>query len=238
MLRAYSLRHWPENGVKRMCDNHEKRVSEQAFADALKAGVLQFRQSVFPARKALFEELAKAQNPDALFLTCADSRVVPALITQTGPGQLFVERNPGNLVPVYSEQSVGVSASIEYAVAVLQVKHIVICGHTDCGVVKALLHPEKVADLPAVARWTGFGAQARRRLLEQHPYAPEEEQLRILTELNVLNQIENLSTHPSVRKALEEQRLTVHGWVYHIDSGEVRAYNANSMNFEVWPERS
>ncbi len=219
-----------------MCDDHQKPAREEAFADALKAGVLQFRQKIFPARQALFEELAKAQNPDALFLTCADSRVVPALITQTGPSQLFVERNPGNLVPVYSEQSVGVSASIEYAVTVLKVKHVVICGHTDCGVVKALLHPEKVADLPAVARWTGFGAQARRRLLEEHPHAPEDEQLRILTELNVLNQIENLSTHPSVRKALEEQRLTVHGWVYHIESGEVRAYNAESARFETWPE--
>ena len=236
MWHASSLRHWPENGVTRMCDNHEKPVSAEAFADALKAGVLQFRQSVFPARKALFEELAKAQNPDALFLTCADSRVVPALITQTGPGQLFVERNPGNLVPLYSEQAVGVSASIEYAVAVLKVKHVVICGHTDCGVVKALLHPEKVADLPAVARWTDFGAQARRRLLEEHPHAPEVDQLRILTELNVLNQIENLSTHPSVRKALEERRLAIHGWVYHIDSGEVRAYSADTGRFEVWPD--
>lgn len=220
-----------------MCDDHAKPAGD-AFADALRAGVLEFRRHVFPARQAQFRQLATAQHPDALFLTCADSRVVPALITQAGPGRLFVERNPGNLVPIYSEESVGVSASIEYAVAVLGVQHVIICGHTDCGVVKALLHPEHLAELPAVARWSRFGAQARRKLLEEHPPMPEEAQLRTLTELNVLNQIDNLATHPSVRRALAEQRLAIHGWVYHIDSGEVRAYRADTARFEVWPEAS
>ena len=119
-------------------------MHEPDFSDALKAGVARFQRHVFPKRKLLFEKLAKAQNPKALFLTCADSRVVPALITNTGPGQLFVERNPGNLVPIYSEEAVGVSASIEYAVAVLRVEHIIICGHSDCGVIKGILHPDKL----------------------------------------------------------------------------------------------
>jgi carbonic anhydrase len=210
--------------------------NEPDFSDILKDGVKRFRQHIFPKRRLLFEKLAKAQNPKALFLTCADSRVVPSLITHTGPGQLFVERNPGNLVPVYRKEAVGVSASIEYAVAALQVEHIIICGHSDCGVVKGLLHPEKVAQLPAVARWMEFGAPARDSLLKEYRHLTEAEQLPILTEFNVLNQIDNLSTHPSVRQALQEGRLTVHGWVYNIESGEVREYNTVNKRFEAWPK--
>lgn len=210
-------------------------MSDPVFIDSLKAGVKRFQERVFPNRKALFERLARAQSPKALFLTCADSRVVPSLITQTGPGELFVERNPGNLVPIYSQEAVGVSASIEYAVAALRVEHVVICGHSDCGVVTSILHPEKVAQLPAVARWMEFGAAARRKLLEEYRHLPEEEQLPILTELNILCQIDNLLTHPSVRQALQEERLRIHGWVYHIESGEVWAYNSATACFEVWP---
>jgi len=208
-------------------------MCEPDFSDVLKAGVTRFQQQVFPKRRLLFEKLAKAQKPKALFLTCADSRVVPSLITHTGPGELFVERNPGNLVPVYREEAVGVSASIEYAVSVLRVEHVIICGHSDCGVVKGILHPDKVAQLPAVARWMEFGLPARNALLEEYPHLPEAEQLPILTEFNVLSQIDNLYTHPSVLQALREGRLTVHGWVYHIESGEVREFNAESRCFET-----
>ena len=191
-------------------------MSEPDFSEVLKAGVTRFQQHIFPKRRLLFEKLAKAQKPEALFLTCADSRVIPSLITHTGPGELFVERNPGNLVPIYREEAVGVSASIEYAVAALQVEHIIICGHSDCGVIKGLLHPDKVARLPAVARWMEFGKAARNALFEEFGHLSETEQLPILTEFNVLNQIDNLKTHPSVRQALQEGRLAIHGWVYHI----------------------
>lgn len=205
------------------------------FTEVLRSGVARFRERVFPRRRGLFERLAKAQSPKALFLTCADSRIVPSLITQTGPGELFVERNPGNLVPVYSEESVGVSASIEYAVAALRVEHIVICGHSDCGVIKSILHPEKVEQLPAVRRWMQFGAAARRQLMEQHGDSPESTQIPILTQLNVLTQIDNLHTHPSVRQAIAEDRLEIHGWVYHIENGEVWAYDHKTARFELWP---
>jgi carbonic anhydrase len=133
-------------------------MSESDFTDILKAGVKRFQERVFPNRKVLFERLAQVQSSKAPFLTCADSRVVPSLITQTGPGELFVERNPGNLLPVYSEESVGVSASIEYAITALRVKHAIICQHSDCGVVTSILYPENVAQLPAVSRWMEFGA--------------------------------------------------------------------------------
>ena len=208
-------------------------MNETDFSDVLKAGVTRFQQHIFPKRRLLFEKLAKAQKPEALFLTCADSRVIPSLITHTGPGQLFVERNPGNLVPIYRKEAVGVSASIEYAVTALRVEHIVICGHSDCGVIKGILYPDSVTKLPAVARWTEFGMPARDALFAEYPHLPEAEQLPILTEFNVLNQIDNLSTHPSVQQALQEERLTIHGWVYHIESGEVREYNAGLKRFEA-----
>jgi carbonic anhydrase len=205
------------------------------FAEALKAGVTRFTERVFPRRQALFRKLANAQSPDALFLTCADSRVVPALITQTGPGQLFVERNPGNLVPIYSEQPVGVSASIEYAISALKVRHVVICGHTDCGVIKGLLHPEKISSLPAVARWMEFASAARHKLSKDYRHLPEDQQQSVLTELNVLAQIDNLHTHPSAQQAIQENRLQIHAWVYHIHSGEVWSYKPDACGFEKWP---
>jgi carbonic anhydrase len=213
----------------------ERMLKDRDFTEVLKSGVRRFSEDVFPKRQAFFQKLAKAQSPEALFLTCADSRVVPALITQTGPGQLFVERNPGNIVPIYSEDTVGVTASIEYAVAALKVKHVIVCGHTDCGVIKGLLHPEKVSALPAVGRWMEFACAARQKLTVCNQHMTDGQQLQVLTELNVLTQIDNLHTHPSVRRALKEQRLQVHAWIYHIHSGEVWAYSKEAGRFEKWP---
>lgn len=210
-------------------------MAEEDFTERLRQGVARFRRQLFPRRRRLFRQLAREQAPKALFLTCADSRVVPSLITHTGPGELFVERNPGNLVPVYREEAVGVSASIEYAVAVLGVEQIIICGHSDCGVVKGLLHPDKVDGLPAVSRWMESARGAQEALQQRCGQLPEEERLPVLTELNVLAQMDNLDTHPSVRRALQEGRLTVHGWVYHIDSGEVHAYDPTTGSFHLWP---
>src|SRR5262245_3330689 len=130
--------------------------------DFLAHGVRRFKTRVFQENRALFRKLAKSQSPRVLFITCADSRVVPQLITQTRPGDLFVERNPGNIVPVYGRNLAGESASVEYAVDVLGVQHIVVCGHTNCGAVKGMLHPETLADVPAVKRWLTDGNRSRR----------------------------------------------------------------------------
>lgn len=139
------------------------------FLETMARGIGRFRRDVFPQRQEQFENLADAQQPKALFLTCADSRVLPAMITQTGPGELFVERNPGNLAPIYSGEAVGVSASVEYAVAALKTPDVIICGHSNCGAVKGILHPEAVADMPAVARWLRYGDAARQRLGAEAP---------------------------------------------------------------------
>lgn len=206
------------------------------FLETMARGIGRFRRDVFPKRRELFEGLADAQQPKALFLTCADSRIVPSMITQTGPGELFVERNPGNIAPIYSDEAVGVSASIEYAVTALKTPHAIVCGHSDCGAVKGILHPESVADMPAVARWLRYGREARRRLDAQGPDASEAERLRHLTELNVLVQMEHLATHPAVQQALAVGRLTIHGWVYEIETGEVRAYDPARGAFVLFPQ--
>jgi len=227
----------------RSADQHKGRHKRKRreygvdFLETMARGIGRFRRDVFPQRQAQFEHLADHQHPKALFLTCADSRVVPSMITQTGPGELFVERNPGNIAPIYSSDvAVGVSASIEFAVTALKTPHVIICGHSDCGAIKGILHPDAVADMPAVARWLSYGAEARQRLGAGGPGTDEEERLKHLTELNVLVQMEHLATHPAVQQALTEGRLAIHGWVYEIETGEVRAYDPARGTFVPFPE--
>jgi len=195
-------------------------------------GVAKFRAEVFPAHREMFQSLEHRQDPLALFITCADSRVNPNLVTQTNPGEIFIERNPGNMVPPYVEFVGGVTAGVEYAMLALKVPVIVVCGHTDCGVMKGLLDPGAVHDMPGVQRWMSHGIAARERMLREMPFARREEQLACLTEYNVLQQIENLMTHPSVRKRLRYSELEVRGWVYDIGSGSIREANAATGKFE------
>src|SRR5262245_46765637 len=132
-------------------------------------GLTRFQQEVYPQKRDQFERLAHNQQPEYLFITCSDSRIVPNLITQTDPGDLFIIRNAGNIIPPYGEMQGGVSASIEYAVVALGVKHVIVCGHTDCGAMKGVLHPEKVAAMPMVAAWLRHGDTARRIIEDLHP---------------------------------------------------------------------
>jgi carbonic anhydrase len=202
--------------------------------DFLERGVRAFKRDGFRKNRPLFRKLAKSQSPRVLFITCADSRVVPSLITQTRPGDLFVERNPGNVVPVYSRYAVGVSASIEYAIDVLNVEQVVVCGHSDCGAVKGILHPEKLASVPAVRRWLTYGNRSR-RMLGRAPGLSEREKLERLTQLNVIVQLEHLRTHPSVARRLRQSKLTLHGWVYRIHDGEILQLDSRNGEFLPWP---
>ncbi len=187
--------------------------------ERLLRGLTKFQSQVFPERREFYERLATSQNPDVLFVTCGDSRIDPELLTQSGPGEVFVERNPGNLVPVYDEQAQGgVSASIEYALVALQVRNVVICGHSDCGAMRGLLHPETLEALPAVARWLTYGAT-------EPPKGTEEDRMRAITRRNVLQQMENLKTHPCATERLAAGRLAVYGWVYEIHTGQVETFD-------------
>jgi carbonic anhydrase len=205
--------------------------------DQIREGVRRFRREIFPQKRELYESLAEKQQPSALFLTCGDSRVEPSLLTGTDPGQIFVARSPGNIVPIYDDTArAGVSASIEYAVAVLGVRDIIICGHSACGAMKALLHPEKLLETPATARWLTFAARAVRLLETSHHGLTEQQRLAVLTQLNVVEQMSHLHTHPAVASRLKSSSLGTHGWFYEIHTGRVDAYNPETQQFEPWPD--
>jgi len=212
-------------------------LRQEDSVERIREGVRRFRREIFPQRRELYESLAEKQKPDALFLTCGDSRIDPSLLTGTEPGQIFVERTPGNIVPNYDDTArVGVSASIEYAVAVLGVQDIIICGHSACGAMKGLLHPEQLTAIPATARWLTFAAPAVELLEKGHHMLNEEQRLDTLIQLNVLEQMAHLHTHPSVEARFQTGTLGIHGWFYEIHTGWVDAYNPATGRFERWPD--
>ena len=190
----------------------------------LKAGIRRFRTETYPKNeKTYLQAVREPQRPHALFIACADSRIDPESITQSGTGDLFVMRNIGNLVPAYGEMLGGVSAVVEYAVTGLKVQHVVICGHSDCGAMKALVRPDSLAEMPAVKNWMNNAAAAMS--IAKSMMKPNErpsEFVKRLTEENVLLQLQHLRTHPSVAGAMARGELTISGWVYDIGKGEVR----------------
>lgn len=199
-------------------------------------GLYRFQQDVYPQQREAFEKLANNQNPDVLFITCSDSRIVPNLLTQTEPGDLFLIRNAGNIVPPYGEMQGGVSASIEYAIEALGIRNVVICGHSDCGAMKGVLYPEKVASMPTVAAWLRHGDAARRIVEEAYPNIKEEDRLRAITRENVAAQLRNLATHPCIAARLARNEMTLHGWIYDIRTGEVQVYQWRSHSFTALTE--
>ena len=193
-------------------------------------GFLRFQTDVFPARSEEFRKLANEQNPKVLFVTCSDSRVVPELLTQQEPGDLFVIRNAGNIVPSYGPEPGGVSATVEYAVSVLGVTDIVICGHSNCGAMSAICTCQNLEHLPAVAHWLRYSDSAK-AIVNAQQFATLKERGDALVRANVIAQLANIRTHPSVALALAQKRLDLHGWIYDIESGSVEALDARSGQF-------
>ena len=193
----------------------------------LMQGLHNFEKEVHMSNEALFTRLAKGQSPDAIFITCSDSRVDPNLLTGVAPGELFVIRNAGNIVPAYNpSQGGGEAASIEYAVTVLGVKDIIVCGHSQCGAIKGLLDPESLTDLPAVAQWLKHAERTKRILSDNYKEEDAARVENIAIQENVLVQMENLRTLPSIARKLWKREVTIHGWVYKIESGRVFIYDA------------
>jgi len=201
------------------------------------AGVIRFQNEVFPKKKDLFEKLSKGQSPEALFITCSDSRIETAMITQTDPGELFICRNAGNIVPPHTTHTGGMTASIEFAVAALQVPHIVICGHTECGAMKGAMNPEGLDSLPHVKEWLSYSKAAVDVVKEIAPDASSDEQMQRLLQQNVILQLQHLKTHPSVATRLAKGDLMLHGWVYDIKTGGVNAYDEATNKFIPVDER-
>jgi carbonic anhydrase len=196
-------------------------------------GLHKFQSEVFHTHQELFTALAKGQEPETLFITCSDSRISPNLITQTKPGDLFILRNAGNLVPSYGPSSGlgGEAGTIEFAVAGLGVKHIIVCGHTLCGAVKGLLNPSSLDKMPAVKAWLEHAEGTRRVMAENYSHLTGKELLTAAIEENVLSQLESLRTHPAVRSRLARGDLSLYGWVYKMESGEIFQFDAASNQF-------
>ncbi|MER6383491.1 carbonic anhydrase [Streptomyces sp. NPDC001250] len=184
----------------------------------LAAGIAHFQRGVFPTKAARFQHLAATHQPSTLFISCSDARVIPELITQSEPGELFVIRTAGNLVPAYAPSVEGVTASIEYAVAVLGVSDIVVCGHSACGAMTALADGHDLAALPAMAHWLLHADASRARAACAEPGT---DKVSALVRHNVIAQLANLATHPCVIRALAAKTVTLRGWVYDIPTGAV-----------------
>lgn len=189
-------------------------------------GVHHFQANLFSSQRELFERLALGQQPEALLITCSDSRINPNLITQTEPGELFIVRNAGNLVPARGAAVGGEMATIEFAVVGLGIRDIIVCGHSHCGAVKALLHPDGIRQtMPAMCSWLCHAEATRRLVNEKYGDLSPADRLNVAIQENVLQQLENLRTHKAVAAGLARGELKLHGWVYKIETGEVFAYN-------------
>jgi carbonic anhydrase len=199
----------------------------------LQAGIHYFRAHYFASNRQLFEQLAEAgQRPETLFITCSDSRIVPNLITNAAPGELFIVRNVGNIVPSV-DQGVqgGVAAAIEYAVEVLEVGNVIVCGHTNCGAIDAILHPERVGHLPLVSRWLAQSSRIPKLIGERYGYLEGDGRMTAAVQENVLVQLENLRSFNFVTRRLESGVLKMSGWVFKIATGEVFDYDPLSEQF-------
>jgi carbonic anhydrase len=197
-------------------------------------GIRQFQNHVFPKNKKKFQRLASGQKPLALFITCSDSRVDPNMLMQTEPGELFILRNAGNLVPPFGAVRGGEDATIEYAISVLNIRHIIVCGHSQCGAMSGLLNPEQVNGLTSVREWLSH-AETTRRLLHENFADLEDEQQRLdlAVKFNVISQLDSLRTHPAVAAALYRDEMEFHGWVYRFETGEVLQYSPQTREFAV-----
>jgi carbonic anhydrase len=199
----------------------------------LEAGIHHFQATYFASHRRLFEQLAEeGQRPETLFITCSDSRVVPNLITNAAPGELFIVRNVGNIVPSVDRGVLGgVSAAIEYAVEVLGVGHVIVCGHTNCGAIDAILHPERFQHLRFVSRWLAESQRILELIHERYGHLDGEARTIAAVQENVLVQLENLRSFEAVTRRLDSGALKMSGWVFKIATGEVFDYDPVSEQF-------
>jgi carbonic anhydrase len=194
-------------------------------------GLSHFQNHVFSEQREFFEKLATGQAPETLFITCSDSRINPNLITSTEPGELFIIRNAGNIVPPHSLHPGGEAATLEYALEALHVTDIVICGHSQCGAMKAVAENSPLETMPLVKSWLD-NAQATRRIVQaRYPHLSGKELLEVVVAENVLVQIEHLQTQPAVAAALASGSVRLHAWVYQIESGQVFAYDPENGQY-------
>lgn len=189
-------------------------------------GIQEFQTNYLSTHREMFELLSQGQHPRILFVTCSDSRIDPNLITQTEPGEMFILRNAGNIVPPYGATNGGEGAAVEYAVHALGIQDIIVCGHSHCGAMKGLHKLSKLEEeMPLVYEWLKHAEATRRMIAENYKDKEGEELLQITIEENVLTQLENLRTYPVIRSKLHSGQIHLHAWVYQIATGEVLAHD-------------
>lgn len=194
-------------------------------------GIHEFQSTVFRSKREFFEHLAHGQKPETLMITCSDSRINPNMITQTDPGELLILRNAGNIVPPYGpDLKAGEQATIEFAIEGLGIKDIIVCGHSHCAM-KGLLNKNSLEKMPSLKNWLEHSELARMIVEERYQATTLGERLNIATQENVLVQLINLRTHPAVSRALNEDRVKLHGWVYKFETGQVFEYEPESGQF-------
>lgn len=195
-------------------------------------GLREFKASYFRTHQELFEQLSHGQKPRVLFITCSDSRIDPNLMTQAELGELFVIRNAGNIIPPFGATNGGEGATIEYAVQALDIKQIIVCGHSHCGAMKGLLKLDSLrTEMPLVHDWLKYAEATRRLVLDHYSHYETEELLEIIIAENVLTQIENLRTYPVIRSKLYRGQLNIYAWIYQIETGEILAYDAENHGY-------
>lgn len=195
-------------------------------------GIHRFRSDVFDPNRDFFRKLVDGQRPQALFITCSDSRLVPDLICQADPGDLFVLRNAGNIVPPYAPATpAGEAATIEYAIRGLGIRDVIVCGHTRCGAMQAVADPDATAAMPRVRAWLEHAQATAEIVCTCYHHLSGEARQKVLTQENVLVQLEHLRTHPAAADALAAGDLKLHAWVYKMETGEVFAYDPATGQF-------
>jgi carbonic anhydrase len=201
-------------------------------------GIHHFQANVFGPRREWYERLAEGQRPLALFITCSDSRISPNLITQSQPGELFIIRNAGNIVPPHQSAAGGEQATIEFALGALGITDIIVCGHTHCGAMTGLLSPEKLDPMPSVRHWLTHAESTRRIITDKYTELSGPALQSAAAQENVLVQLENLRTHPSVAAGISRGNLKLHGWMYKIETGEVFGFDPEIGQFVPLTETS
>lgn len=195
-------------------------------------GLREFKDSYVSTHRQLLEQLSHGQKPRVLFITCSDSRIDPVMLTQTDLGDLFVIRNAGNIIPPYGATNGGEGAAVEYAIHALDIKQIVVCGHSHCGAMKGLLQLGSLEEeMPLVYDWLRHAEATRRLIKENYSNRSQDELLEITIAENVVTQIENLKTYPVVRSKMFQGKLLIFGWVYLIETGEVLAYDPQTHSY-------
>ena len=195
-----------------------------------------FKSTYFYEHQNRFEKLSSSQNPHTLFIACSDSRIMPERLTSSLPGELFVVRNIANMIPEYKENDIHltVPAAIEYAVKVLQVENILICGHSNCGGIAALFKPaQELRHLPHASGWLKLGTEVRDHILQICDPGEANEMKKTAEKENIIKQIERLHDYPYIKELIDQKKINILGWYYKIDSGKIYNFNSSTRNFEL-----